>query len=148
MKKIITLVTIIILILVSGISIYSKFVSDEIVTKIFGFGLLVITSGSMIPEIEVGEVILIKEKDSYEVGDIVTSNIDNCYLVTHRIVGIEDNKYVMKGDNNNCIDDKLIEKEEIEGKLIFHFKILGTIYNYRYLLIFGLIIVLILLSVV
>jgi len=142
MKKII-IVIIIILTLINVFLVYSLIFQKSILTKIFGFGILVVNSGSMNPELSIGEVIVIKEKDLYKIGDIITMSVNNEYLVTHRIVDINDNKYITKGDNNNCIDEKIIHNEEIEGKVIFHSKLLGKIYQYRYyiFIIFAIIII-------
>ena len=40
-----------------------------------------------------------------------------------------------KGDYNNTEDEKIVTNDEIKGKVIFHSKILGKIYQYRYYLI-------------
>lgn len=142
MKKIIILI-IVTLMLANTFFIYNLIFEKSILTKIFGFGILIVNSGSMNPEISVGELIIIKEKDSYKVGDIVTISVDNEYLVTHRIIDVKDNKYITKGDNNNCIDEKDIEYQEIEGKVIFHSKLLGKVYQFRYYLIILFILILI-----
>lgn len=139
MRKVIILIILVLVIV--------TILSNPNFKKVFGYGILIVSSGSMFPEIDAGEIIIIKEKDTYEIGDIITSCIDNKYLVTHRIVDIEKDKYVMKGDNNNCVDERLIEKEEIEGKVIFHSKLLGKIYYYRYYIFIVFILILIFLII-
>ena len=61
---------------------------NNTINKIFGIAILTVSSGSMEPELSVNDIIVIKSKKIYEIGDIVTYNVDNKYLVTHRIVDI------------------------------------------------------------
>ena len=104
---------------------YSKYIAKNSVTKIFGYGFLVVVTGSMEPEIEQEELIVIKEFNEYNVGDIVTYETDG-YLVTHRIVQINNDEIITKGDSNNEEDLK-ISKNQIVGKVIYHSKALRKI---------------------
>ena len=114
---------------------YSKYIVKDSVTKIFGYGFLVVATGSMEPEIEEEELIIIKEESEYNVGDIITYENDN-YLVTHRIIKINDNEIITKGDANNEEDLKISENQ-IVGKVIYHSKALGifVIYYLKIILI-------------
>lgn len=102
--------------------------------------LFQIQSGSMKPEIEIGEIVVLWKKDRYEVKDIVTYK-DKSYFITHRIVKKEENGYVTKGDYNNTEDEEIVVKDQIQGKVIFHSKLLGKICQYRYYLIILLILI-------
>lgn len=82
-------------------------------------------TGSMEPTINVNSLILIKEQKSYKVNDIITFKSKNSY-VTHRIVSIEEDKVITKGDNNNT-EDKPISKKDIVGKLVRELKVYGFI---------------------
>lgn len=90
----------------------------------FGFAFLVVTTGSMEPEINAGELIIIKEVDKYEIGDIVTFIDKDDFLVTHRIICLNEEKMITKGDNNNLLDEE-VSLNNIKGKVIIHSKILG-----------------------
>lgn len=90
----------------------------------FGFAFLVVTTGSMEPEINAGELIIIKEFDKYEIGDIVTFIDKDDFLVTHRIICLNEEKMITKGDNNNLLDEE-VSLNNIKGKVIIHSKILG-----------------------
>lgn len=138
--KIFYKILIIFLIFILVYVMYSKFVLKEKVTKVFGYGFLVVISGSMEPEIKKGELIVIKDNSKYLIGDIITYK-ENDLLVTHRIVEIpKENFYITKGDSNNT-EDLEISKDKIIGKVIFHSSKLGNfIVYYLHIFLIGLII--------
>jgi len=94
-------------------------------SSLFGYRLFKVMTGSMEPTINVNSLILIKEQKSYKVNDIITFKSKNSY-VTHRIVSIEEDKVITKGDNNNT-EDKPISKKDIVGKLVRELKVYGFI---------------------
>lgn len=120
LKQIILYFFICILIFIS----YSKFILKNDVIKIFGMATFVVLTGSMEPTIQPGEMIIIKETDNYKSNDIITYREDKNFLVTHRIIRVNEEGIVTKGDNNN-IEDKEIKKEQILGKVIFQSKLFG-----------------------
>lgn len=79
-------------------------------------------TGSMYPEIEAGEKVIIKKCKTYNVGDIVTYINNDESFITHRIISIQDNLYYTKGDYNNVQDIEPVTIEQIYGKVIFHYK--------------------------
>lgn len=103
---------------------YSKFIEKEYPVKLFGFAFLVVTTGSMEPEINSGELIIIKEFDEYEIGDIVTFVDKDDFLITHRIVCLNEKNMITKGDNNDLLDEET-SLNNIRGKVIIHSKVLG-----------------------
>ena len=94
-----------------------------------------IQSGSMVPELQVGEIIILVKQKNYKTKDIITYNVGNSYFITHRIVQTTEKGYITKGDANNTEDEKIVTKEQIQGKVIFHSQLLGIIYHYRYYVI-------------
>ena len=94
------------------------------------------------PEIKVKEIIIILKSKEYKENDIITYKINNSYFITHRIISKTEEGYITKGDFNNTEDDRIVTKEQIQGKVIFHSKILGKIYEFRYYIILILIILL------
>lgn len=94
-----------------------------------------IQSGSMMPEINVNEIVILWKCKEYKEKDIITYKVDNSYFVTHRIVKKIQEGYITKGDSNNTEDEQVVTKEQIQGKVIFHSNILGKIYKFRYYLI-------------
>ena len=70
----------------------------------------------MSPTIEKGDMILVKLDTDYNVGDIISFK-DNGTIITHRIIEINDNNYVTKGDANNTADNP-IKENQIIGKTV------------------------------
>lgn len=82
----------------------------------------VIVSGSMIPHIDIGDVIIIKkiDTDQIKVGDIIQFRKDNLDIA-HRVEEIimkDELCFKTKGDNNNVSDSKLVTSKEVRGKVI------------------------------
>ena len=84
----------------------------------------------MYPEIEVGDVVIVKKCtiNDIDVGDVIEYQIETQSIV-HRVTKkeIEQNafKITTKGDNNNSEDAKPVYEEQIIGKVIFKIKYLG-----------------------
>ena len=89
----------------------------------FGIKMYVIISGSMQPELNIGDVVIVKniDKDELKVEDVISFRKGQS-VVTHRIseiVTVEgETQYRTKGDNNNVEDVDNISKKDIEGKVI------------------------------
>ncbi len=92
--------------------------------SLFGYRLFYVVSGSMEPSIPVGSLLVVKESDTYEVGDVITFYSEEesiqGYPNTHRIIGIitegEEIKYLTKGDANNTADDP-VSLNDVIGKV-------------------------------
>ncbi len=145
MKKIIKFLFMLTLSIIFSFIVFYNTTYNALITKICGVSILQITSGSMENELKIGDIVLIKESNDYKVNDIITYNVDDKYLVTHRIIKRNGNNYITKGDNNNTIDDISVQKENIEGKVIYKFKLLKLLYKYWYIVIPVVILVLIIL---
>lgn len=103
---------------------YSRFIKKEEMVTLLGKGFLVIVTESMSPTIESGDFIIISEEKIYEEGDIVTYLDDANMIVTHRIVEINDDTFIAKGDNNN-IEDNEEDIKNIYGKVILKSSVIG-----------------------
>lgn len=84
--------------------------------KVFGFGQVIVASGSMHPAIETGDLIIIREQKEYGKNDIITYRVDQA-LITHRIVEVNLSEVITKGDANNRNDDPVL-LSDIEGKVV------------------------------
>lgn len=104
-----------------------------------------ITSGSMMPQINVGEIIILVKQDEYKKNDVITYKDKNSFYITHRIVRVNEEEYTTKGDYNNTEDNEKVKKEQIKGKVILHSKILGILFKFRGLIVVILIFLLIIL---
>ncbi len=130
MKKVLSIILIIIMLFIILINVSSVFN-----TSFLGFRTFRISSGSMMPYLKVNDLIIIKKQDKYHVNDIVTYEDNNSY-VTHRIIKIKNNKYVLKGDANNTNDEGLVAKKNIVGKLLYKFKLIGFNSSFEYFAFF------------
>ena len=119
----------------------SKYVFKDKIPNAFGYSILRVVSGSMEPNIKIGDFVVIKKCDNYKVGDIVRFSDEHDEVVTHRIIKIENDLITTKGDANNT-DDGEIPISNIHGKVVTHFNNLFTskrkiIYILLGLFIFG-----------
>lgn len=107
------------LVLLVSLCIYTFVVTDILkkdYVNVFGYTYFVVASGSMSGTIEVDDVIFVKITDDVKVGDIITYKNDEGDIITHRLVDINGDRYIAKGDVNNVSDDA-IKKENIIGKV-------------------------------
>ena len=152
-KKIINIIEYIIIFLVISANVLLIFQSMNNPNKtpsLFGKKAFVIISGSMIPEIQIGDVVIINDTNDVKVGDIIAFRRDSTVIV-HRIVKEMNvngqTMYQTKGDNNNVEDKELVTVPTIEGLLIgkipFIGKILMWLYNNLSIVIVVIIIILI-----
>jgi signal peptidase len=96
-----------------------------------GYYALVITSGSMRPNIEVGDLIIVKElsnKDSIKVGDVILIRA-NEGLVAHRVISIVDEGgnrlFITKGDANSAPDPEPAGDKNVIGVVVAKIPKLG-----------------------
>ena len=92
--------------------------------KVAGFAQIIVISGSMQPSIMAGDLLVIHEQEDYEKRDIVTYR-SNGRLITHRIIEIDTEQALMRGDANNVTDDP-VPLEDIEGKVLFRIPMAGN----------------------
>ena len=146
--SIIEYVIIFLVIFVNAVLIIESLNNPNKTPSFFGKKAFVIISGSMIPEIQIGDVVIVDETDNVKVGDIIAFRRESTVIV-HRIVkemNVKENvMYQTKGDNNNVEDPELVEVSSIEGvcvgKIPYIGKILMWLYN-NLILVIGIIIVL------
>lgn len=59
----------------------------------------------MLPHFHAGGLVITKERSSYHVGEVVAYHNSELHaVVMHRIVAIDGDRYVFKGDNNDFRD--------------------------------------------
>lgn len=94
----------------------------------FGFGVSVILSPSMEPVLHTNDLVFVTKQDSYEVDDIVVYQ-EGKMLVIHRIISIDGDTVITKGDANNTADDP-VSLDDIKAKLSFKIPFIGLIFKY------------------
>jgi len=96
--------------------------------------VLTVSSGSMLPSIPVGSLILDLPKGEYLPGEIITfrcrdGNFENEALVTHRVAAVIKNDdgivYKTKGDRNDSVDLDPVTENQIVGRVIFSLPLAG-----------------------
>lgn len=106
---------------------------------VFGYSMYRVSSGSMAPELEIGDVILTSECDPMTVktGEIITYKGESGDMagkfVTHRVVKApykEGGKFylVTKGDNNYA-EDNPITLSQVNSRFVTKVSILKMLYN-------------------
>ena len=120
---------IVVISLIVGLGIYNwnaRSLTGNALPMPFGIGVGVVLSGSMEPELSIDDVILVKERDTYEVGNIVVYQ-SGYTLIVHKIIRIEDEDHVVtKGIANEGEDDP-IRMKDIKGEVFFDIPYLGLI---------------------
>lgn len=113
--------------LVLGVNVYSwnaRSLTGNVLPMPFGYGGAVVLSGSMEPAIGVDELIIVKAEQDYNTGDIVVYQTGRM-LVVHRIVAMDGETVITRGDANNT-DDSPIAPAQIKGKVIAHIPHVGA----------------------
>lgn len=85
--------------------------------NLFGYSIFSTETGSMSPTMEIGDVVIVKIGEQVQEKDIITYKKDNSFI-THRIIKIEGNSIIAKGDNNNTQDEE-ITQDAVVGKVVF-----------------------------
>ena len=114
--------------LILGLNLYNwnaKSLAGNVLPMPFGYGTAVVLSGSMEPTIMTDEMIIVKAQENYEVGDVVVYQ-SGYSLVVHRIVAMDDQTVMTRGDANN-VDDEPMELSRIKGEVIAHIPHVGTV---------------------
>ena len=108
--------------------------------SLFGYSMFRVATGSMKPELEVGDVILIHDTDAMKlkVGDVVTydgkSGEFAGKIVTHRVVKApykKDGGYFIKTKGDaNALEDPEISVSDVRGTLVMKVDLLKGLYNF------------------
>ncbi len=127
-KTILRYLVVALLALIIGINLYSfnaTTLAGNQLPMPFGIGGAVVLSGSMEPTLSVNDLVIIREADSYQVGDIVVYQSGSS-LVIHRIIRIEGDSFIAQGDANNAADSP-VPLIYIKGKLAMAIPFAGAV---------------------
>lgn len=92
-------------------------VQNKEYVDILGYSIFSTATGSMSPTMEIGDIVVVKIGEKAKEKDIITYKKDNEFI-THRIIKIDGESIIAKGDNNNTQDEE-ITKDAIVGKVIY-----------------------------
>lgn len=115
------------LIMIATLIIFTLFIGG-----FFKYKPVSIMSNSMYPLIKKGDIVMIEkitDKNILKEGDIVAYILNNSIIV-HRIYFVEKHNngntlYIMKGDNNDTVDNLKVKNDQIEGIIRFFIPKLG-----------------------
>lgn len=104
-------------------------------SRILGYQVYTVLSGSMEPNYSVGDLLYVKETDvsNIKVGDPITFILNEELVVaTHRVVRIDAEKqhFYTKGDANETEDSSPVHFKNVIGVPKFSIPLLGYVSNY------------------
>ena len=107
--------------------IIKSYIKKDETPSFFGFKPFIVLSGSMEPTIKIGDIAIIKNvrKEDLKNGDIIAFR-KGTSVITHRIVEVNEDEYITKGDNNNTEDRFPVQYKDIEGVFIKRIPKLGN----------------------
>ena len=129
-KTIIRTVLLVFVALIVGINVYAinaSRVAGDAIPMPFGVGLTVVLSGSMEPELSVGDLLIVAEQDSYTVGEVVVFQ-EGRIGVVHRIIEMDGSTVTTQGDANNASDEPM-DISRIKGKVVLAIPMVGYLVN-------------------
>ncbi len=142
LKKIFNFLGILLLVVLLAVVIvmFNARISGE-APNIFGYQIFRVSSGSMEPELMVGDVILVKSVEPEEVrkGDTVTyKGEDGDFgdkFITHKVVEepvIENDVYIFQtqGIYEGALPDPLWDEEQLIGKFVCKIPYINAVYNF------------------
>ncbi len=92
-------------------------------TGVFSYSPRVILTGSMVPVINIGDVVIVHKIPGTEagLGDIIMFPMGDV-KVTHRVVAVQKNTqgnfFLTKGDANSRPDQNLVSEKNVQGKVV------------------------------
>lgn len=93
-----------------------RFLTGNPNAMLFGRTVAVVISGSMEPSINEDDLVWVVKRDEYQVGDVVMYVAQNGMSITHRIIDVRVNGYVVQGDANKTADPP-ITKDQVVGRV-------------------------------
>lgn len=100
-----------------------------------GYRSFVVLSGSMVPAIAPGSLIVVRPATAYQVGDIVTrTTSDPAVTITHRIIEVTDvsgeRRFRTQGDANLTADAEWVPEGSLLGRVQWTIPALGKVVSY------------------
>ena len=114
-----------------GTQIYSwnaKSLGGDAMPMPLGFGVSIVLTGSMEPELSANDLIFVRQMDSYECRDVVVFQSYGS-LIVHRIIDIDGETVITQGDANDTADDP-IKLEEIKGEVVGRIPYVGAVLRF------------------
>lgn len=127
-QLVLRLLIILLLSLFLGVTVYlinAKRVMKNLMPMPFGVGSAVVLSGSMEPTLSVNDLVVVRAAEHYSKDDIVVFQ-SGPELVIHRVVSVENDQLITRGDANDT-EDPPISPELVKGRLILVIPYVGLL---------------------
>lgn len=85
-------------------------------SMMFGYGIAQVLSGSMEPTFSEGAILLVKKTQKVKIGDIIVYQSGKD-LIVHRIVDMQGNIIIAKGDANEKADQPF-RNSDVRGRVV------------------------------
>ena len=96
----------------------------------FGIRVAIVLTGSMEPTLEINDFVIIKKPNKIKENDIISYNDNkNKKEILHRVIKVDQDEIVTKGDANN-VEDTPINIKQVTGVYLGKIKYLGNIISY------------------
>jgi signal peptidase len=98
----------------------------------FGWRLDVVQSGSMEPAIGVGALVVTapERPENVKAGDVISFWGEGRALICHRVVEVDDQAFITKGDANVDNDPSAVPFNDLEGRVAFSVPLLGYVIEF------------------
>ncbi|PKO04563.1 MAG: signal peptidase I [Chloroflexi bacterium HGW-Chloroflexi-3] len=113
--------------IIAFISFWVTFAPRQIGGKV---SYIIIRGSSMEPAYHQGDLVLLRERQTYLINDIAAYRHPDIGLVIHRLVNDDGTHFTFKGDNNTWLDDYSPTQDEIIGKEWLYFSGVGKIVEF------------------
>lgn len=113
------IITILFIIVIFSVYIFiqTNILKNSLIT-LFGHSFFQVETGSMADTIEIGDIVIVKlGNEDIKVQDIVTY-VEKDYFVTHRVLSIDGDTLITKGDFNNTTDAP-INRKQVVGEVVY-----------------------------
>jgi len=106
-------------------------ISPKIFKNFYPFGIktAIVLTGSMEPTLEVNDFVIIKKPREIKVNNIIAYKHNGNGEVLHRVIRIQDDEIITKGDANNA-EDQAINIREVTGVYVGKIKYLGKVLSF------------------
>ena len=115
----IIMIVVFIIMLIAGYCFLQVNIFNKEYINVLGYSIFQIKTGSMEDKLKIGDIIIVDIIDSKDVlkEEEIISYTEEGKIITHRIVEIDENSIITKGDANNTTDDP-IERKQVIGKVV------------------------------
>ena len=106
----------------------AKLLMNDQMPMPLGFGVGVVMSGSMEPDLSVDDLIFVVKDDTVELDDVIVYQSKGL-LVVHKVVKVEGDQITTRGTANNTDDDPISIKD-VKGRVVFSIGGIGKIVDF------------------